>query len=220
MRTREAWLSAVAAALGVSVAACKGSSDQSVAAREVAAPSTSVAAAPSVQPSASPSASETPSASVAASASAAPSVVSGLKTVASGGGQIQLGRGLDGIRGSCGARANCGGGQGVPDVARNAVLTINIGGTPAPEEAVHTRLNALWRGCANAEMAKNPSFRGSLTMEITLVDGGVTNAVITSNNSVPTSVTECMLLRVRNNQFSAGTVPRTLNISVSIAPEK
>src|SRR5438105_4168439 len=127
MRSREAWLAAMAAVLGVSDVACKkDATDAPATVREVASASASASASAPVEVASAPVPETSASAIASASASAKP------KPVDTGIGIGSIG-GHDNLRLSCGARAACGASVNPGRIAPAPTLTLQVPGGNAED---------------------------------------------------------------------------------------
>ena len=192
MRSREAWLAAMAAVLGVSDGACKKDATEAPAAvREIA----SVAAA--TVPSASATASSSTaieSATASASASVAPSVSVATVTRVTDPGMLRSDSLQQAI---CGAR---------PEVrAPRANVTTTFTGAASGDERVIGAARPRLRNCANKGLMVDPTETGKAVVTIAVGGGGdVTTSSVTSSAGLGPQTTACMASAFRTMAFGAG----------------
>lgn len=238
---QRAWLAAMAAALGVSEAACRGDAkDGPAGARDVSTSATSSASVALTEPSPSSSASEAQS--VAADPSAAPSASVAVTAPSTAIAQADLQRVLGSLpNGSCGARLNqtCGAPLGTGTVRsignmRNqscgammprsdtsgrttAVATIQtiLGGGIAGDDSVVGAVRPQLRACANHALQSEPTLSQGKIIVSLVVDpsGQVTSSTVASNVGLSQSGAACMAMRMRALRFPAGAA-RTLTVAI------
>ncbi len=229
MRSRDAWLAVIAAALGVSEAACtRDGKDAPTAVHDVPSATTSSAIVAAIAPSA--SADLAPSASsVVASASAAPSASAvasatpvpkpselqllGISNAACGAvvprNDLQNLPNLR-VNPSCGATAN-------PEPIRGptAEVQVHVQNGAAGDDRVVASLRARLRACANNGLKQDPTMQGKLVISASIpANGEVTTTSIAQNAGLSEAVAQCMSRGVRNASFPAGAA-RTVQIFVN-----
>jgi hypothetical protein len=214
MRSREAWLAAMAAVLGVSDGACKkDATDAPAAVREV----TSVAAsasAPALIVAA--SASEVASVSVSPSASASAEKTIGLP-----------GTGTTAQRhvpASCGARISdlkdiggpgeqsCGASREVK--APTAIIAATVTGAATGDERAIASTRPRLRTCANKGLTLDPNETGKAVITVAVAaNGEVASSNVTSSNGLGAQTTACMASVLRRATFDAGAA-RSLVVTI------
>jgi hypothetical protein len=215
MRSREAWLAAIATALGMADVACKKDvADGPAAVREVASASSSApvvaASAPSETASAVTIASAVPSAS-ASTASTSSAKPPDLRSVGLGNlGTIGIGHGV------CGARVNpaCGASPAPRDVQPNVNIQLLGSDNADDRRVVQTNLRARVRSCALNAVKNDPNTQGDVVMNIEIdAHGAVTN--VDSQGALAAGATTCMKSAARNVKFAEGTA-RTIRVHVHV----
>lgn len=237
MRNRDAWLAAIATALGISEEACRR--DAATQVQPVATVAASAASAPSVAASVeiAPSASvaTTTTASVAPSASASVAIVA--KPAPTQAPNLQeLSQAICGAvpqnmrNASCGATTQtlrippgngaCGGSVG-PGPSANpvrgptAVIAVSLTGGASGDEHVATNFRPRFRACANQALAQDPSQQGRLVIVAAIgTNGDVRTADVSTNSGLSASSAQCMLRMVKNAQFPAGAA-RTVTLVIN-----
>lgn len=222
MRSRDAWLAVIAAALGVGEDACKRDvKDAPAAVREVPSASASVSVSVAA-PAPSESASSIPIASASAAPSASASVraedLAKLLTGTPGPpatsltiGTIGTGIGVGNIHNSCGATA-----IRPIDTAPTANVAVSaIGGVPGDERIVALMRGKL-RACANQALKQNPNEQGKLLVRVTVgPNGDVTSTAIASNAGLSDASAQCMSRSMRSASFPASSAARTLDVTIT-----
>jgi hypothetical protein len=230
-----AWLTAVAAALGVSEAAChRDAKSDPAEAREVTAPMPSSVAAPSS--SASAVAIETVvSASAVASAPPPPASV----TVAARSnppGDMTLEEALRSSRtlnAACGAsptlqqptslgprvgigNLSCGAAMPRPPPVPTIDIQTAVASGSAGDTAVVTASKPALRSCANHALQSNPTLTdGKVFVSIAVAaNGEVSSASVASTTGLTPETAACMAMRMRRLQFPAGEA-RTLTVAIT-----
>jgi hypothetical protein len=215
MRTREAWLAAMAAVLGVSDGACKkdDSVDAPAAVREVPSASASASVAATAP-------SESASTEVAASASVAPSasVVASATPTVTGIGLGNIGTlgtighgacGLAHVNPACGARAS----NQEPTTNVNLQL---IGSDSADDRrVVQTNLRARMRACANNAAKNDPNIQGSGVLELAIDAHGAVTRVDSPAGNLPESALGCMKTGAHSVKFAEGAA-RTIRVQLQV----
>ena len=212
MRSRDAWLAAIAAALGVSDAACKRDATNAPAvAKEIASASSSSSSSATV---ASSAPSETANAEVIASAplpsaTAAPLAATATATPSGGLGGIGIGR----INPACGARAACGATATPREPTANVNVQVLDGGEhDAP--VAQTQLRARVRNCANNGIRNDPNERGRLVLQIAIDAHGAVTRVDRLGTTIGETTSACMQNAARAVKFPEGTA-RTIRVQVN-----
>jgi hypothetical protein len=240
MRNREAWLAAIAAALGISEEACRHDAApqiQPVATVAASASAPIVAATASID--VAPSATASATTSAIASASAAPSTTAlpnkppttNLQEISQAicGAVPQNLQQLNTLNGSCGVSANrnigripgngaCGGSVGPgPNAVRGpvAAVTVTLTGGATGDDRVAASLRPRFRACANQALSQDPSMQGKLLVTATIAaNGEVQKADITNNQGLSPAASQCMIRGVKNAQFNATGAARTVTLLV------
>jgi hypothetical protein len=211
MRSKQAWLAAVAAALGVTDAAChRDATDGPAAVREVP----SASAATSVEPEASAS---------VATGDAAPSTTMSVGTraasvgLASAMGSGTIRRGIGNIgSGACGAVATiCGAVTKVQVPAANVTVSLGAGSAAGDERGTMTVRGRL-RACANRALNVDPTTQGKVTIALAIgPTGAVTTATVIANSGLIASDTACMATALKNTAFASTGAARTVTVLIT-----
>ncbi len=208
MRSREAWLAAIAATLGVSDACKRDATNAPAAVREVPSVSASAsvaASAPSETASTDPIASAVPStsASTASTASAKPPDLRNVGGIGTG-------------HGACGFRVNpaCGA------VARpqEPTPTVNVqlfGGLGNDNAIAQSQLRSRMRTCAINGAKQDPNEQGDVQLQLDIDAHGTVTNVRSPGTRLGASTTQCMQRAARAITFAEGTA-RTLNVNVHV----
>jgi outer membrane biosynthesis protein TonB len=209
MRSRDAWLAVIAAALGVSEEACKREAkDAPAAVHDVPSTSASVAAAAL-------SASSDPIATASASAVTSASATPKRDTHASFGGSI----GTIGTIGHVGNNS-CGATVRQPEPTAN-VTAHAAGGEVTGDDRVIATLRPRLRYCGNQELKQNPDASGKIVVSVSIAaSGDVTAAAVAQNMGASANVAQCMARSVRTAKFPAGSAARTLNIAIGLSADR
>jgi hypothetical protein len=196
MRQR-AWLTAVAAALGVSEAAChRDAKDGPAEARDV---STAVSAS-SVALEAPPAPSSSTTVDVA-TMSAEPSASRSQIT------HLSCGLGTQGMA--------CGGKTGSPPSRPAIDIQTTVAGGIGGDDRVILLARPRMRACANQALRIDPSqVEGKVVLSIAVAASGeVTTSTVVSTSGLIQSTAACMAARMRPLQFPAGSA-RTLTVAI------
>jgi hypothetical protein len=243
MRTRDAWLAAIAATLGLTEEACRAKETAPAAAREAPSASASASApivaeiAPSASAEVAPSA--TASAMASASSSAAPRASASTLAQLLGDPKALDPKILEQLQASCGAPAISTGTIGIGTIGTGRIGPQNLscGATPgtnhpttpslraeistsvnngaAGDDRVVAMLRARLRNCANHALQQDPSQQGRLLVITHIAaNGEVTNATVASNSGLSESCATCMARAVRTAQFPTG-AQRVISITVN-----
>jgi len=224
--SRDAWLAAFTAVLGLSHVECRGrTSTGSVAVQEVApvvvdaaVASDSPDAAVTAEPSAMAS-SPAPSASTSAAPKKATNPLAGLGdtegtgtgVVAPGSsGGLRIGIGRDIVNPSCGATSVR------PSDVASADVQLSPVTSPVPDDTgVVVRLRPGLRACATKALQQDPNEQGRLGVQVEIAaNGEVTTASVVNNTGLSQATVACMLARVRRAQFPPGTA-RTIRFDLN-----
>lgn len=223
MRSRDAWLAAIAATLGISEEACRREAApqiQQVASAAAASSSAPVIAA--TAPSASADTTATATASVIASAAPSASVPSIAKVSPSDQAKLlEISQAICGAvprqnvllqNGACGA---IGTQPNSPTTSPRAEITLFVSGGAAGDDHVATNLRPRFRACANQALMQDPSQQGKLVIIVKIAaNGEVTSADVASNAGLSPASAQCMTRMVKNAQFPAGAA-RTLDVAIN-----
>jgi hypothetical protein len=214
MRSKQAWLAAVAAALGVTDAAChRDATEGPAAVREV--PSASaMAMATSVEPEA--------SASAAKMEEAAPSTTVSVSTpdasvgLASGIGSGSVTRGIGNIGSvACGAVATVCGARVMQVPTANVTVSLGVG-SAAGDERSATTVRGRLRACANRALNVDPTMQGKVTIALAIgPTGAVTTTTIVANSGLSASDTACMTTALKNTAFASTGAARTVTVMIA-----
>jgi hypothetical protein len=203
IRSRDAWLATIAAALGASEIACnKDAKEGPAVAREVPSASTSATVAASAP-------SETASAEVVASASAAPSATASAAPTST---KLVGGAGTGIGHMACG-RA-CGASSARMDPQPN--VTLNMLGPPNNDDlrVVQSGLRARIRSCAIDAAKKDSNTQGNAILTIAVDAHGAVTRVDAQDSGLGEAVA-CMKSAARNVKFSEGAA-RTIRVDVRV----
>jgi hypothetical protein len=245
MRNRDAWLAAIAAALGISEEACKH--DAAPQAQAVASASASVAAS-------APSASADTMPSATASASAAPSAsasVAAIKPVPNPLGTVDPMSGLCGAsvqnqlnqlttNGSCGVstyqpgtigsggigslntigHSNACGAPGHPSPmpttsSPRAEVTLNVTGGAAGDDHIATNLRPRFRACANQALRSDPSEQGKIVVSVKIAANGEVSSADVASNSGISAASAQCMARMLRNAQFPAGAARTINVAIA-----
>ncbi len=186
----KAWLTAMAAVLGVSEACHRHEAPDAV--REVA-----------------PLASTIASATSSASADPSPTATPTTSTSSTSTSQLRIGAGAGtgGVRASCGATTN---NTSKPTVQINTTIESGV----ADDDRIIAALRSRFRACANQGLAQDPNMVGRVVVYVNIAANG---SVIDTSNSriigISQSVADCMIATIKRAQF----VPsRPRHVSVTI----
>lgn len=199
----KAWLTAIAAVLGVSEACHRHEAPDAV--REVA-PLASTTATASA--SAAPSATATvETAAASASTAAMPTPTTSTSTSAP---LLRIGAGIGtgcGVRASCGASAH---NTSKPTAQINAMIESGV----ANDDRVIAALRPRLRACANQGLAQDPNMRGRVVVYVNIAANG--SVIDTSNSRIiglSQAVADCMIASIKRAQFVAST-PRHVSVTI------
>jgi len=242
LRSRDAWLTALAATLGISEEACRKDAAPQVQQVATASASASASASPSatiIVAETAPSTTASTSTSASARTAAKNAPTSATMT------PEQLAQAICGAvpqnvlqqSGACGVSANpmpmpmasgtvgtigtghnpaCGASPmriGTNTNVPRAEVNLTVHGNAADQERAKA-LRPRFRACANQALAQDPTQRGQLTIMATIgKNGEVTKADIANNAGLSASSAQCMLRGVRVAQFAAGD-ERTLVVMI------
>lgn len=215
VRSRDAWLAAIAAALGASELACKkDGADGPAVAREVTSASASASSsAPEVAASAPPEASASASATASTSTLASPSATP--KPTSTG----LIGLGTIG-HGACGGSAYvnpiCGARAGPREPTANVLVRV-IGPDPVADDqrTLQSQLRTRLRSCANNAAKRDPTTHGDLTLQLAIDAHGSVTQVDAESSTIDGGFLQCMRSATRATRFPEGAA-RTIHVLIRV----